>query len=301
MLRLHFKIENAIDLLIRWRVIGLLAILCVTAYFGTQLPKLVLDGSMERIMLKDDPERDVWQRSVELFGSDELVAVAVPYPDSVWNGDALKELGDVTASVTEVDGVIQVSSLTNSLVVRRMIIPRTKTTLEWFEGGVPVEELRLAALRNPTVRKNLVSDDGKHAALTIRLSPRAVTTVGLKKRIVRDLRSRLDARLGAGNYYITGWPVVHVEIAQYMLRDLSVLVPLVACVIAILLAITFRRVAGVLLPLTTIGVAQIWTIGGLVATGRSISMVTNSLPVIIVAIGTTFCVHMVSQIFRIAD
>ena len=297
MLSKYFTVDTAIDAVIRFRWAVIVSVFGVTAWFAMLLPNLVLDGSMERIMLKGDPENENLARSHELFGSDEIIEVVIPYADSVWNETSIREIDELTNALEQIDGVKRIYSLSNSLVVQRGLVARSKTIMEWIENGTSAKKLSEEASDDPIIADNIVSGDGKHTALTIELLPLGKTLVGFKKRLTGELRQLLDQRLGHQGYHITGWPVVHTDIASSMLRDLRVLIPIVACVVTILLVFTYRRTAGVFLPLVAIGISQIWTIGGLVALGRSMSMVTNSLPVIIIAIGTTYCIHVMSQIF----
>lgn len=290
-----------VEAVVRLRWVWLVVILGASVLFAWQLGGLVLDGSVERILLKDDPERPDHARAAELFGSDEIIAAVLSYEEGVWRPDVLRQLDDLSQRLMRLEHVVHVDSLANhALVTGTFGLVRTATILERAQRGAPLDDLRRKAWDDPLVRRNLVSASGRVTAINVRLDS-IRETPGIKPKLTGEIRRILDEHVGPNRYHLTGWPVVQAEITNYMLRDLSTLLPLTALVVTLLLLLIFRRLAGVALPLAAIGLAILWTMGGLVASGRSVSMVTNSLPVIIIAIGTTYCIHVLTHIFRLLD
>jgi predicted RND superfamily exporter protein len=58
---------------------------------------------------------------------------------------------------------------------------------------------------------------------------------------------------------------------------------------------TFRTLRGVTLPITSIGLAQIWTLAVIAGSGRSLNLVTFIVPMLIMAVGFAYAVHVVAE------
>ncbi len=58
---------------------------------------------------------------------------------------------------------------------------------------------------------------------------------------------------GQASFHLTGVGVQKIDVANYIQRDQQVILPLVVVVLAAMLAIIFRRLSGVLLPLLATG------------------------------------------------
>jgi predicted RND superfamily exporter protein len=59
--------------------------------------------------------------------------------------------------------------------------------------------------------------------------------------------------------------------------------------------VLFRNVVGVVLPMVTVGMAVLWTFAVIATVGTPLSMVSGTLPVVLLAIGIADSVHLVSE------
>jgi len=86
-----------------------------------------------------------------------------------------------------------------------------------------------------------------------------------------------------------------VEIDRLTRHDLRVLGAAAFVTMAILLGVTYRSAVGVVLPLVTVLVSLLWTLGVAGALGVSISVVTSILVPLVLAIGTSYCIRVLSE------
>ena len=94
--------------------------------------------------------------------------------------------------------------------------------------------------------------------------------------------------------YITGMPVFSEEVNEATSHDLTVLIPLVILVVVLVLLASFRRFSGVFLPLLTVIVSTIWAIGAMGLFGVPLSILSTVLPVILIAVGSAYGIHVVN-------
>ena len=110
------------------------------------------------------------------------------------------------------------------------------------------------------------------------------------------LRGALAARPCPSGYRIrlSGLPVLSVEIVDDLRTDQMTLIPLAGIVYLFVLGVMFRRVSGALLPLAAVGMGLSWTMATFAATGESVNLVTNVLPALLLIIGVSSSVQIVS-------
>jgi predicted RND superfamily exporter protein len=87
-------------------------------------------------------------------------------------------------------------------------------------------------------------------------------------------------------------------ISDMMFGDLVLLLPIAFVLIAVVLYISFRSVIGVVLPMLNAVVAVIWTLGIIALCGYEMSMISNNIPIILLAVGSAYTIHVVNRINR---
>jgi predicted RND superfamily exporter protein len=73
------------------------------------------------------------------------------------------------------------------------------------------------------------------------------------------------------------------------------LIPLASLVYLAVLGIMFRRISGALLPLLAVGIGLTWTLATFAVTHQSLNLVTNVLPILLLIIGVSSSVQIVSS------
>jgi predicted RND superfamily exporter protein len=80
-----------------------------------------------------------------------------------------------------------------------------------------------------------------------------------------------------------------------MRTDLRVLIPLVIVVILAVLSFSFHHFTYVTLPLLTVIISVIWTIGAMPLGGVQLSAISIILPIILIAVGSAYGIHVISH------
>jgi predicted RND superfamily exporter protein len=102
---------------------------------------------------------------------------------------------------------------------------------------------------------------------------------------------------GPETYYISGSPMIMSRDSKYMKDDMGFLIPLVILVIMGSLFLVFRNVKGMIQPMLVVLVSVVWTMGLMALTGVAISIVSSALPVILVAMGCAYGIHITTQFY----
>ncbi|MGB5338477.1 MAG: MMPL family transporter, partial [Gammaproteobacteria bacterium] len=104
----------------------------------------------------------------------------------------------------------------------------------------------------------------------------------------------VEQEKGDNEIWYTGAPHFKVSLIKILLHELIWTPPIIAAVLAIILAISFRTLSGVAVPLITISAGVIMTLGTIVALGYSLSMISVLVPPLLMILGLSYSVHVVS-------
>lgn len=285
--------------------IGMCASLALlTLFFGAGLwrltaPTIHIDTSDDLFLETHNPELKKYRESTREFGDDRFLIALMEF-DNVFTPDNLKTVARVCAAVEGLPGTKRVSSLTHE-----PLYGGAGKNLESFRVAARLPEtqeeadhIRKTMLDDRFFVNNLVSADGRYAAVVVRTWPhiRAAQLDYLTKRFkdVFKLEARQVPVHFAGNHLQT------IELHQSMLREMKRLLPLTAVVIGILLIWIFRSLAGVLLPLGLMAFSLVWTFGIIGWLGRSLTPIDVILPTVIMTLSTTYALQFLTRLSYLA-
>jgi len=148
-------------------------------------------------------------------------------------------------------------------------------------------------------RDTLVSSDGK--LTTIVVSPK-IKNNDLTERLNAAIQGALkDKADPAFRIYLDGEPVITSMMSAQMYKDITVLLPAVIAVIVILLFLCFRNILAVAYAMAIIGCAIVVPLGAMGFLGVPLSIVGVTIPVLLVAIVSAYCIHQLNHYLMDAD
>jgi predicted RND superfamily exporter protein len=261
--------------------------------------RLGFDPSTNALLPDEDEGRDFYDYVRRLFGSDETILVAL-VDDDVFTAENLRSLQRMEKRIAAIDGVHHVVSLSNALNIRGQ---DGDLAIEPFVDEVPddpaaLREIRRQALGNPIYAGNIVSRDGRAAALMVYLmdiSEREFLRRGIDLEIARIA----EEERGAASVWITGPAYVKAEMSRLLVRDLMRTVPLATLAMMVAGLLSFRTWAGMLVPLASVGIALVWTLAVFAMSGESINVITVVLPPLILVVGFAYAVHVVAEYYDV--
>lgn len=298
--RPYLIMERLYLLVVNWPKTLLLLLFILTCVFGVYAKDIRLDSSVESLLNQDNPDSQYYAEVRQLFGSDEVGVVGLLAAD-IYTTDVLHKIQRLTEALENVEGVQEALSLTNALdPIADVVEPPPLVT------QIPTEQDGLDALREtladrPIYLKNLVSADGKAAAINIFFADMDDEEF-MRRGIDEQIQAILDTERETGpeQLFYTGLPRFKVYSARAMQDDLSRFIPLTLLAIVLVLFVSFRSLRGVLLPALTILVSLIWTLGIMVLAGSSLSLGSIALPPLILVLGTAYSLHMVAEYYELA-
>lgn len=277
----------------RW-VLGALAL--VTVVLGAAATRIRIESALDSVLPRGDEGVAYYNQVRGLFGSDDVAVVGV-LADDLFAPATLERIAHVTEQIAKLDGVEQVVSLTNAvdvaadLVNPPKLLPRIPPTPE------DVAALRQKLADRPIYRKNLVSEDGRGAAINVFFKP-IDDAQYLALHIDDKIMAILKDADGQERFLYTGAAHVKQSAVELMREDLLKFTPLAVVLVIVVLWLSFRTRRGVLLPLFAVGAATVWTLGIMVLTGHMISIGTFVLPPLLLVVGASYAIHVMSRYYE---
>ncbi len=279
----RFSYGKSLELILGNPVAIVVVVLAITLFFTWQIPRLSFQTSVYDLQIEDLPETIRYQEFKKLFGSDEIIRVVIKSENSFDPAifSKVTELSDATAKI---DGVRRVVSLP---VIKKAVDLSGSWSLEKFHQVVSHIQL---------FRNNLLSDDGKTTALTLVLKHDADL-----ENVIASVNELIAATGKDISLYQIGMPLVSQALAQLTQKDFLHLPPLTFLVIGVVLIALFRKLRYVFIPFACVGLGLIWTFGLMALARIPLSMLTMIVPVFLIAVGTAYCLHIVSEYITAAE
>jgi hypothetical protein len=280
-----------------WVIIGTVAL--ITAVFAFFARNARIDSSVGTLVDPENPEVLYHQRIQQIFATDEIDIVIV-VADDIFQPASLAKIKDLSARLAGIPGVAKVSSIATERTISLTAdgdIDNSVVMEQVPTDAAGAARVRARVFENPLLINNLISKDGKAAAILItydRMSEAALAESGIHDQIDRIIA----ATKGPERIFLTGIPTLKVRSAQLMRADVLTFGPLVFAVVCVVLLLAFRTLRGMLLPAVTTGIGLIWTVGLMGYFDIPIDIGTLVLPTLLIAIGNAYATHVVARYYE---
>jgi predicted RND superfamily exporter protein len=150
--------------------------------------------------------------------------------------------------------------------------------------------------RNPAFEKGIYATDATGTITDLGIIIR-FTDVTDSDAIAREILEIADSYKTTLDIIPQGQPIIYIWINNFMQKDLFMLVPLVMLVTIIIFFLNFKSIRGVILPVTTLGMATLWVLGLMGHLGAKITTIGISIPVLMIAVGSSYAIHILNQYY----
>ncbi len=287
-----------------WVIIAVIAALTVLA--ALQIPKIKIDPRAEIFIAEDNPVRVAYVKNQDEFTYHEETYIGVVGSD-VFDRTTLEQIRAISTEaekiplVKEVKNLLTIGYITGSeagIEVTELApdgeVPRTPAEMELFRRRVDSWDFFRNLFISEDHTGSLISIIMKEGTETDDLVPIYYDLLAIV-----DKTQKLDQ--GRNRIFISGVPVVNSLMGDYMIRDMRVFIPIVNLVVIATLFLFFRTIRGVVLPLLTVAISTTWTLALLAVLKWPLTQVTVSLPVMTIAVGIAYGIHVLENVFSDAE
>jgi hydrophobe/amphiphile efflux-3 (HAE3) family protein len=254
-----------------------------------------METNLDEYMPKTHPAFVFSDEAEERFNIRDAILVAIEHPDSVFNPGTLAKIIDIEEALIAFDE-IEPDEVTSLHTAENILGTEEGLDVRDFYTDAPADQETCTAIRdkvrsNEMIRGRLVSPDEKTTLVKVDLADDAFSN-DLYNRILA-LAESFD---GPETIHVAGRPIVEGTMAILGPRDMSRMGPLVILVIALVLFIVLKSVSRMLIALSVVLFSTLWSFGLMVGLGVPVYTVTIMIPVMLIAIGVAYGIHLYNQI-----
>jgi len=284
---------------LKWPRAILLLSLLLLAGSGYYASLFRFDASADTLVVEGDTDLATYERMAAIFGGDDFLFLTFqPNSREPIAPDSLATLEQITVELAQIEGVSSVFSVLDAPLLKSP--PMTLAELaDGFRtlrsADVDFALAQDELVNSPFFRELLITADGTATAIKIDLAPDAALLAVTEKReamreagersgpawaavseeyrqvreayllqretLLSDVRAVQNKYAEAGTLHLGGVPMIAADMITYVKRDLRLFGGLVLLLMIAALALFFRHLRWVVLPILTAGLSVFYTVG----------------------------------------
>ena len=277
---------------LKWLII--IVVIVLTAFLGYQIKDLKINSDIISSLPDDDPVALLYKNIGKEFGGNDIGMIIIE-TDDVFKKAVIESVKQITDTLRVLDGISTITSLTNILDIRGSEWGIEIGTL-LDEYDLPDSKAELDALKEKVFSKDMykgtiVSEDGTSTLIIFTLLDGAD-----KQAVAKNIREKTGELDIPEKLYFGGLPFMMNDIASLIASDIIRLIPITFFLIVFILFLGFKSTRGVILPMLTAALSVIWVLGTMVLSGYELSMISNITPIILLAVGSAYTIHVINRI-----
>jgi len=276
----------------RYPRLTILLIGSLTIFFGRHARRSKINNRLEENVLQDEHLAH-YSRFLDDFGNDRILIGAFTY--GPFDKDLLESLFDLEEKIIATGTVESILSPL-SILKETFGFEQRVQFQKWLESprAVVNYERRIRALE--ALRGTIFSRRDEN---TIGMLFKVSSQVGdADSERITALKHMIEEHpVFKGSMTLTGVPDLMRAIYGYTTFSQKVFTPACVVLIGLVLLALYRSAFGILVPLATVLAPLAWTMGIFNLLGSSSNFITTMIPPLILGIGMTSCIHLVTTYF----
>lgn len=292
-----------------WPKLVIVLVVALTMGLASQMAKMQIETDTEAFIPEGHQATLNNDRMKEIFGTPDLLWIGVIRDDGgIYQSDTLDVIQKITERIRLLPGIVDmdVVSVATEDNIRGTV---DGMEVEPFMETVPQDAAALQALKKNIADFDvydgfIVAQDGTAAAILAEIEEQELLAGrGLDKfKVYAAVQQIIDeiAESRPEQFHVAGMPVAEATLGLYIAEDLSLMMPLVFLVLAILLFFTYRSVRGIIIPLAVVSLSVTAALGIMAAVGVPMYPTTTMVPVTLMAIGVADAIHILGKYYELA-
>ncbi len=300
-----FDKKDFAKLLIKYRYLSIGLVIIVVCLLATGLTKLTFNPDLETYFPEGHPAVVRYNEIDDMFiPTDNLIIAVHSNEGTLFNGDSLKVIEELTRKSWTIPYSVRVDSLTNysyvksvndDLIVEPFIEEAEKKSIEF------IEKRKDLVAGEDIIYKSLISEDKKTSVVSIIVDPPGPNKEDQNSELInyvlgfiepiKESNENLDIRL-LGNPYLD---YISPRIVK---AEMPVVMPLMLLLIFLIVFLMIRSYAAVLATFIVILMSLIATFGSIGILGNPLNQMVSTIPILIITLALADCIHLFSIYFQ---
>lgn len=296
------RVTRIADFTIEHHVALLALILAATGFFFYEATRVQVYSQFMDLLPSRHPYIQTFKRFRDQFGGANEIQMAVMVKKGdIYNPETLKKLKRVTLDLDRSPGVdhyrifsIADKKVRGVAITEEGILSAPPVMNEIPETPEELQALRQRVHQNPNVFGIYVSDDDKGALVTAGYIDERVDYGKLFEFITALRQRETDSNT---EIYVSGYPMLVGWMYHYAAENWKILTVTAVMMIGLLI-FYFRRVLGVLIPISSGIFCAIWGLGFAGLTGFNLDPLILVIPLLVSARAVSHSVQMVERFYE---
>ena len=290
--------EQFIQKLTRYpKTILLVTVLITVAFFQAMKSNARMETNLDEYMPDEHPAFVYSDEAESWFNIKDGIIIAIENPAGIYQTETLQKIKDLTKRLQKFEQIEKVD-VTSIYTADNIVGTEDGMDVKSFFKRVPKSEEKLQDLQekvkaNDMVYGKLVSMNEKVSIIIARIGDDVFSQEFYQELL--DLAEEFG-QTGDENVYIAGRPIVEGTMAVLGPADMKRMVPIVFLVIIIVLYALLRNFKSTFLILAVVSFSSIWAFGLMAAVDIPIYAVSTMIPVMLIAIGVAYGIHLYSHL-----
>ena len=300
-----FDKKDFAKLLIKYRYLSIGLVIIVVCLLATGLTKLTFNPDLETYFPEGHPAVIRYNEIDDMFiPTDNLIIAVHSNEGTLFNGDSLKVIEELTRKSWTIPYSVRVDSLTNysyvksvndDLIVEPFIEEAEKKSIEF------IEKRKDLVAGEDIIYKSLISEDKKTSVVSIIVDPPGPNKEDQNSELInyilgfiepiKESNENLDIRL-LGNPYLD---YISPRIVK---AEMPVVMPLMMLLIFLIVFLMIRSYVAVLATFVVILMSLIATFGSIGILGNPLNQMVTTIPILIITLALADCIHLFSIYFQ---
>lgn len=290
---------DVIAMLLKRPLLVLGTILAVTIFMALGISKIHVRNNFDGELPESDPIVSDLDKLEAIFDERSTILIGIEH-DNIYNPKTLEKVVAISETLKDVPYVIgeEINSLStlNNVKTREWGLDVGTFMKEIPDTPEALEQLRKDVEENELVLGKLVSENGQMTVIAANLEE------GFDGGTVYDaVEAKVAEFEGPEKIHISGAPMMIEDVQRGISGDSRRFIPIALVIIFIGFFFCFRTLRGTLLPITVVILSIIWTMGFMGYVGLPLTVVSNALPVIMVAVASSYGIHMMYAYYEKAN
>jgi len=286
-----------------WSLVLLLIVIVTTL---SQIQYFSLDASSDSLSLEGDDNLELYFETLETFGSDESLIISYTAKENIINANQLEHLRSFRDSLLEIEEVNSVISILDVSLFKSPPLSLVELAGDLFtidNGKADMSFIESEFQSSPIYANNLISKDLRTTALLIPLNitdPTAIVDGEILKSTITKIRSTMDEYRNDVTLFLGGVPMIRNDVITYITNDLIVFSLAVVLIMSIILAIIFRSIRWVLMPITISVTGALFMTGLIGAIGWKVTVISANFFSLLLVMTLSVTIHLVVRYRELA-
>jgi len=289
-----------------WLIIG--ACLALTVFFGVQIAKISIENTVRMYMPQASDSYKRMLKTEDDFGSMMVLGISLETSgDTILTPEYLQVIQSITEQIESVDYVESIDSLSNIDFIygeNGSLVAGSLLGDNYIGSAQDMAQIRQKLVDwQEMYNRVIITEDGRTTQMMITLQPKDENgnMLNSKKQMkaLHDIKDICQKETSATDLEVRyfGDPVLSNDAHDFMISDLEILIPFVALIVLLSLYFSFHSWSGTLLPLATVLMSTIWSVGIMCMLNITFTIVGSMIPVCLIACGSAYGIHVLTHYY----